>query len=164
MNRRHAFIMGGTLLTELRLGNDGTSRMLQQEPPIPSEIVRDFVRAAHADPSAVRIALQGRPALANACWDWGAGDFETALGAATHMGRRDIADLLLAAGARPDLFTAIVLRDLDLLAAQLRRSPSLVLTKGPHGLTLDSHAKATGDPDVVRRVGDIVVEARAALR
>ena len=52
---------------------------------------------------AVAAAQEGPPALLNATWDWGAGDFETALGAASHMGNRESAGVLLARGARLDL-------------------------------------------------------------
>lgn len=161
VTRRSAVIAGALLLTERRW----VSRrdVLQQTPPLPAEVVRDFVRAAHADLPAVHAFLESRPTLVNACQDWGAGDFETAIGAASHMGRRDIAEALLAAGARPDLFTHIVLGDLELFRTQLRRHPQLVRTKGPHGLTFEAHAKVTGDADVIRQVAAIVAEARATV-
>jgi len=44
------------------------------------------------------------PSLENATWDWGGGGyFERALGAAAHVGRKDIANFLLRNGARLDL-------------------------------------------------------------
>ncbi|HEY2310390.1 MAG TPA: hypothetical protein VGH46_04655, partial [Gaiellaceae bacterium] len=64
------------------------------------DLVRDFVANAHGDLDAVREALDAHPTLVNACWDWGGGDWETGLGAASHVGRRDIAESLLARGAR----------------------------------------------------------------
>lgn len=164
MNRRTALLAGGTIVAGLSRSSHAWSLPRAQTAPLPSDLVRDFVRASHADLAAVRTALGATPALANACWDWGSGDFETAIGAASHMGRRDIADVLLAAGARGDLFTTIVLRDLEQLRAQLRQRPALVRTKGPHGLTFAMHAKATGDAEVMREVADIVAEATAALR
>lgn len=170
MNRRTALLAGGAMLAHLRapcmaaeVGGSTAARRVQAA-PLDADVVRGFVRAAHADLAAVRAALEAQPRLANACWDWGAGDFETALGAASHMGRRDIAEVLLAHGARADLFTLIVVRDVDLLRAQFVRHPALVLTKGPHGLTFEAHARATGDRDVELAVQDIVAEARAALK
>src|SRR5437868_508206 len=62
--------------------------------------VQAFVGNAHGDLEAVRAALEAEPGLVNAAWDWGGGDWETPLGAASHMLRRDIAELLLAHGAR----------------------------------------------------------------
>ncbi|BAH40543.1 MAG TPA: ankyrin repeat domain-containing protein [Gemmatimonas aurantiaca] len=161
VTRRSAVLAGALLLNDARRWPRMAAA--QQTPPLPAEVVRDFVRAAHSDLAAVRSLIDARPTLVNACQDWGAGDFETAIGAASHMGRRDIAEVLLAAGARPDLFTHIVLGDFELLRAQLHRHPSLVRTKGPHGLTFEAHAKVTGHSDVIRQVADIVAEARAAL-
>ena len=42
--------------------------------------VQAFVGNAHGDLEAVRAALAGEPRLVNAAWDWGGGDWETALG------------------------------------------------------------------------------------
>ena len=67
--------------------------------------VRDTVLYAHFDLDRVKTLVEESPALAKAAIDWGFGDWETALGAASHMGRRDMAELLMAHGARPDLFT-----------------------------------------------------------
>ena len=75
-----------------------------------SEQVHAMVSNAHGDLEFVRARLAENPTLANAAWDWGDGDWESALGAAGHMGRRDIAELLLAHGARLDLFVAAMLR------------------------------------------------------
>jgi hypothetical protein len=52
--------------------------------------VEAFVGNAHGDLAEVERLLDLEPALANAAWDWGGGDWETGLGAAAHMGRRDI--------------------------------------------------------------------------
>jgi hypothetical protein len=47
--------------------------------------VAEFVGKAHGDLDRVQELLQEEPALVNAAWDWGGGDWETALGAAAHM-------------------------------------------------------------------------------
>ena len=73
------------------------------------QLVAEFVGNAHGDLNRVKELLAGEPGLINATWDWGGGDFETALGAASHMGRRDIAEFLLANGARLDIFAAAML-------------------------------------------------------
>src|SRR5438309_1041064 len=78
-------------------------------PRLDPDSVNQFVIAAHRDLDRVREMLQAQPALVNATWDWGAGDWETALGGASHMGRRDIATFLLERGARLDLFAAAML-------------------------------------------------------
>src|ERR1700745_324445 len=92
-------------------------------PALETDLVREFVANAHGDLEAVRKALDHRPSLLNAGWDWGGGDWETALGAASHVGRRDIAELLLTRGARLDVFAAAMLGDLDVVRAVLAAHP-----------------------------------------
>jgi hypothetical protein len=107
--------------------------------------VHAMVSNAHGDLDFVRAALAEDPTLANAAWDWGDGDWESALGAAGHMGRRDIAELLLAHGARLDLFVAAMLGDLEIVAAVLAAHPEMRDAKGPHGISLLRHAEAGGE-------------------
>jgi len=114
-------------------------------PRIPDETVRDFVANAHGDQDYVRNALADHPTLANATWDWGGGDFESALGAAGHMGRRDIAELLLAHGARLDVFVAAMLGHVDVVRAVLAANPDARDARGPHGIPLRAHAETGGD-------------------
>jgi hypothetical protein len=107
--------------------------------------VQAFVGNAHGDLDAVRAALGAEPRLANAAWDWGGGDWESALGAAAHMGRRDIAQLLLEHGARLDIFAAAMLGDVDVVRAILAAHPELQHALGPHGIPLRAHAEAGGE-------------------
>lgn len=109
------------------------------------DMVRDFVGASHARADRVRELLALRPSLATASWDWGFGDWETALGAASHVGNVEIARLLLASGARPDIFSAAMLGQLDVVKAFISASPGIQRTYGPHGLTLLHHAEAGGN-------------------
>jgi hypothetical protein len=106
------------------------------------DLVRDFVGASHGRVARVRELLAKQPALANAAWDWGWGDWETALGAASHVGNVECAELLLAAGARPSIFSAAMLGQLDVVKAFIAASPGIQRTRGPHGLTLLHHAEA----------------------
>jgi len=76
---------------------------------------------------------------------WGGGDFETALGAAAHMGRKDIANYLLAQGARLDLFAAAMLGKLESVNAVLNTYPEAKNVPGPHGIPLIAHAEAGGE-------------------
>jgi len=103
--------------------------------------VRDFVGNAHGDIDAARAALSADQTLANAAWDWGDGDWETALGAASHMLRRDIAELLLEHGARLDVFAAAMLGDVEVVRAVLAAHPEMRDAKGPHGIPLSAHAQ-----------------------
>ncbi len=100
-----------------------------------------FVGNAHGDIEAVRAALADEPRLVNAAWDWGGGDWETALGAAAHMHRRDIAELLLTHGARLDIFAAAMLGEVEIVRAILDAHPEMRNATGPHGIPLATHAQ-----------------------
>jgi hypothetical protein len=114
--------------------------------PLEAAAVREMVAVAHGDLGRVRALLEQEPRLVNAAWDWGGGDWETPLGAAGHMGRRDIAEYLLEHGARLDLFAAAMLGKLEIVQAAIGAFPGAVRVAGPHGITLLAHAKA-GGPD-----------------
>jgi hypothetical protein len=118
---------------------------MEAKSALDASLVQQFVGNAHGDLDRVKELLAQEPALINACWDWGAGDFETALGAASHMGRRDIAEFLLANGARLDLFAAAMLGKIEIVKATLESFPEAIQTPGPHGIPLIAHAKAGGD-------------------
>ena len=109
------------------------------------ERVRELVKVAHFDLSRVKEIVGPQPSLARAAWDWGFGDWESALGAASHMGNRAIAEYLLENGARPDLFSAAMLGHLDVVKSHLAAWPGAQRIKGPHGITLLAHARAGGD-------------------
>src|SRR5690606_29386296 len=87
------------------------------------ELVKGFVYNAHSDFDKVKELLKQQPGLLNAAWDWGNGDWETALGAAAHMGKRDIALYLLEKGARIDLFAAAMLGKLEIVKAIINDDP-----------------------------------------
>lgn len=108
------------------------------------DLVRAIVGASHGRTERVRELLSRHPALAKAAWDWGFGDWETALGAASHTGQREIAELLIASGARPNIFTFAMLGQMDVVRAVIQANPGIQRLHGPHGITLLSHAKAGG--------------------
>jgi hypothetical protein len=108
-------------------------------------LVEEFVAKAHGDLATVRDLLEREPALVNAAWDWGAGDWETGLGAAAHMGAREIAFLLLERGARKDVFAAAMLGETEVVQAFLAAQPELREARGPHGIPLVEHARAGGE-------------------
>lgn len=108
------------------------------------KVVEEFVRVAHLELSPVRAMVEAQPALSRASWDWGYGDWETGLGAAAHSGKREIVELLLAHGARPTIFSAAMLGQLEVVRAFVSTHPGIQRTLGPHGLTLMSHARAGG--------------------
>jgi ankyrin repeat protein len=118
---------------------------MDKKSALEANLVQEFVGNAHGNLERVKELLAQEPALVNATWDWGGGDFETALGAASHMGRRDIATFLLERGARLDLFAAAMLGKLDIVQATLEAFPQAIHTPGPHGIPLITHAEAGGE-------------------
>jgi len=107
-------------------------------------LIQDFVIFAHMDLEMTKRLLEKEPALALATINWGAGDWESGLNAAAHMGRRDIAEYLLANGARMDIFCAAMLGMLEPVKAFLTFQPKLIDAKGPHGFSLHFHAQVGG--------------------
>lgn len=123
----------------------GTSPVIpDRAPPIDSALVKQFVIAGHGQLDKVKEMLAAQPALINATWDWGGGDFETALGGASHMGRADIARFLLENNARMDLFAAAMLGRLDIIKAAAAAFPNIVRVPGPHKIPLLAHAEKGG--------------------
>ena len=115
-------------------GNEQFARLIRDH------LVRSFVGNAHGDLEYVGRELERTPTLANCAWDWGDGDWEVPIGAAAHMGRRDIAALLIEHGARVDIFAAAMLDDVEIVRAMLPlygEEP-----RGPHGIPLRAHAEA----------------------
>lgn len=120
----------------------GADAFPQQEP----SLVKDAVGASHGNMARIRELVEKQPAMARASMDWGFGDWETCLDAASHVGNKPIAELLLGHGARPTIFSAAMLGQLDAVKAFIAARPGIQKTYGPHGITLMAHAKA-GGPD-----------------
>ena len=118
---------------------------MEKKAALEAELVQDFVGKSHGDLERVKELLAQEPALINASWDWGGGDWETGLGAAAHMGRADIANYLLEHGARLDLFAAAMLGKLDIVRAALEAYPEAITIPGPHAIPLIAHALAGGN-------------------
>jgi hypothetical protein len=114
---------------------------MEKKPALEATLVEEFVGKSHADLERVKELLMQEPALINAAWDWGGGDWETGLGAAAHMGRVDIANYLLDHGARLDLFAAAMLGKLEIVRATLEVYPEAINIPGPHGIPLIAHAR-----------------------
>ncbi|MBL7991470.1 MAG: ankyrin repeat domain-containing protein [Candidatus Kapabacteria bacterium] len=109
--------------------------------PIKPEIVKEFVGAGHGKFDRTKEMLAEMPSLLNATWDWGGGDFETAIGGAGHMGNREIAEFLISKGARMDIFVAAMLGKLEIVRAMITTYPDLKSARGPHGISLLTHAQ-----------------------
>jgi|SRR5271167_585628 len=114
-------------------------------PTQPPELAREMVTVAHFDLNRVKDLVEARPSLACAAWDWGFGDWETALGGASHMGNRAIAEYLISKGARPSLFSATMLGQLEVVKAFVAAQPGVQRIRGPHSISLLAHARAGGE-------------------
>lgn len=111
--------------------------------------VQRFVGVCHSSLESVKTMLAETPELAKSAWDLGFGDWETALGAASHTGQKEIALLLIEHGARPDLFTHAMLDHLAVVEAAIASQPSLLRVHGPHGIPLIAHARAGEAQEVI---------------
>ena len=152
---RRDLIKGGLLMTAGAListvagaQTDPKTSIPDRGPRLDLDLVREFVIAGHGNLERTRELLDQHPALVNAAWDWGGGDWETALGGASHMGNRPIADFLLSRGARMDVFCAAMTGKIEIVRTFLADDPKVVDLKGPHGIPLLRHAQA-GKQDAV---------------
>jgi hypothetical protein len=137
-------------------------------PGQPAELVREMVTVAHFDLKRVKELVESRPSLAKACWDWGFGDWESAIGAASHIGNRPMAEYLISKGARPSIFSAAMLGQVEVVKAFVGAQPGIQKIRGPHGITLLAHAKNGGAGarnvyDLLQSLGDADAEPEAPL-
>lgn len=118
---------------------------IQEEPQLDKKIVEEFVRLSHSKLDKVKEMLAEHPTLLNAAHDWRRGDFETGLGAASHVGNKAVVKYLLEQGAQANIFTAALLGKMEIVKPMLEAFPSTLRAKGPHGFTLLHHANKGGD-------------------
>ena len=119
----------------------------QQEKPAPIklEIVKEFVTVAHGKFDRMKEMLENDHLLLHVSNDWGGGDYESAIEAAGHVGNKEIANYLLAKGARYNIYLACMLGHLETVKNVLTFNSSLLNSKGPHGFTMLHHAKQGGE-------------------
>jgi hypothetical protein len=122
-----------------------TPKKKDKGPPIAADLVREFVGAGHGKLDRVKEMLEQYPTIVNGVWDWGGGDYESALGGASHMGRPDIAVYLIEHGARMDIFAAAMLGKLEVVRTACVAFPNTTQVAGPHGITLIEHARKGGE-------------------
>jgi hypothetical protein len=108
------------------------------------DVVKEIVTVAHGNLARVKELVSARPALARASWDWGFGDWESPIDAASHVGNRPIAEYLIANGARPTIYTAAMMGQLTILKGWIEATPGVQRNRGPHGITLLAHARFGG--------------------
>lgn len=128
-------------------------------PPLDKELVKEFVGAAHKDFDKVKAMLLETPDLLNSVNNLGGWDWEDAIGAAGHVGLREMALYLLQQGARPTICVAAMLGELDLVKTFITAFPAMKDAVGPHKISLVRHAKAGGEP--AKKVLDYLVSIGA---
>jgi len=107
--------------------------------------IQDFIIYAHSDLEMAKKLLDREPMLINAFMDWGAGDWESALGGASHMGRHDIVRFLLDRGARIDIFCAAMMGQIEAVKAFLTLEPKLIDARRPPGFKLPFPGQLAGE-------------------
>lgn len=117
----------------------------EKKQPIEPGLVRQFLIAAHGNFEEVQKLVAQEPDLVHAVMNWGGDDWESGLGAAAHTGNREIAEFLLAKGARMDIFSAAMLGELEIVREMLKWYPEGAMLKGPHGIPLMRHAVVGGE-------------------
>jgi hypothetical protein len=110
-------------------------------PAIQLEIASEVVSVSHFNLDRLKELVDPRPELAKTVWDWGFGDWESAIAAASHVGRKDIVDYLVSKGAVPTIFTYAMLAEYETLKTMIGAYPGSQKNFGPHGITLLQHAK-----------------------
>lgn len=120
-------------------------KYIEDEPQLDKALVKEFVGKSHSDPDRVKELLAEHPTLLNAAHDWKFGDFETGLGAASHVGNKELVQYFLDKGAQANIFTAALFGRMEIIKPMLDFSPSILHAKGPHGFTLLHHANKGGE-------------------
>ncbi len=135
---RRSFFLFTSGLSALGIATVATKAWGQAPPPLPYAIsgaqafpqqdpslVKDAVGASHGNFARIRELVEKQPAMARASIDWGFGDWETCLDAAAHVGNKPIADFLLTHGARPTIFSAAMMGQLDAVKAMIAARPGI---------------------------------------
>ncbi len=116
-----------------------------EKPQFDATLVKEFVGTSHRDMTKVVELHKTYPALLNVAWDWGGGDFETALGAASHVGYIELVNYLVENGAQMNFLTLCLLGKTEMVKNMLTAYPALLNMKGPHGFSPLHHANQGKD-------------------
>lgn len=109
------------------------------------DLVKEFVIAAHYDLNKVQTLLAQYPNLLTIQHQWGPNDFEDGLGAASHVGNREIAEFFLAHGVPMNICTAAMLGRMENVSQFLSADPTLANARGAHGIPIMFHAAMGGN-------------------
>jgi len=117
-----------------------------------ADTIREFVIAAHSDLDTVKTILTEHPNVIDVAHEWQAGQTETALQAAAHTGGRDIAEYLLAQGAKPNTVVYAMLGDAKHFFLMLAKNRKNIYEIGAHDLSLMYHAAIGGNIDIIEQI------------
>jgi ankyrin repeat protein len=115
------------------------------------EEINQFIIDCHMNLDVVKEKAAQQPELVHG---FNAETNESALGAAGHMGRPDIAQFLLDNGAELELAAAAMMGMRDHVAAALETDPSLAKSGGAHGIPVAFHAAMSGDTQIMQLLWD----------
>lgn len=118
------------------------------------DMIKDFVIASHFNLQKVQDDLAQYPDLLYAQHQWGENDFEDGLGAASHVGNREIAQFFIAQGVEPTICTLAMLGDRAGVSAFLSIDPKTANARGAHGITVMFHAALSGDVTIAQTLKD----------
>jgi ankyrin repeat protein len=119
------------------------------------EEANQFIIDCHTDLETVREKVGRTPEFVNA---YNSQTIESALGAAGHMARRDIAEFLLKHGAKLELATAAMLGMREEVAEWLEKDKELAKSGGAHNIPVAFHAAAGGDLAIMEMLWDAGAE------
>lgn len=114
--------------------------------------IREFVIAAHSDLEKVQEMLEAQPALLGVSHQWGPDDYEDGIGAAAHVGNREIAEFFLAQGVPGNICVLAMLGRADQVNEALHADPSQANARGAHGIPVMFHAAMSGNIEVAEEL------------
>ncbi|MBC7869867.1 MAG: ankyrin repeat domain-containing protein [Chitinophagaceae bacterium] len=115
-----------------------------------NELIRAFVIAAHGNLSNVQEMLAENPDLLRVEYEWQPGDLEDGIGAAAHVGNREIAEFFLEQGVSLNICVAAMLGRQEDVKSFLEKDPALANAKGAHGISLMFHAAMSGSVEIAK--------------
>ena len=119
-----------------------------------TETIREFVIAAHGDLPKVKTMLAENPDLLHVEFDWGEWGKENGIGAAAHVGNREIAEFFLAQGVPSNICVAAMLGRVEEVREFLQADPALANARGAHGITVMFHAAMGGTTAIPQLLKD----------
>ncbi|MEO1288226.1 MAG: ankyrin repeat domain-containing protein [Chloroflexota bacterium] len=117
-----------------------------------TDLVRELVMAAHRDLDEVKRLVAEHPDLIDEAVEWRPQQTETSLQAASHIGRRDIAEFLLENGAKPNMVVYAMLGDEEQFNAMLADDPDNINEIGAHNFSLMFHAALGGNLNIIETI------------